>query len=65
MRPEDREEVAVSYKGSIIRVVKVNGLYKCPFCDSLFYTPGDLFSHILAHAANWLSARREVSSRWS
>lgn len=58
------EHVVVEYRGSIIRVQKVNGLYKCPYCDSLFFSERDLFRHILAHATRTLTARREPSSRW-
>lgn len=54
----------VEYNGSIIRVEKVNGLYKCPYCDSLFYSERDLFRHILAHVTRIIEARRASAHRW-
>ncbi len=59
-----REYEIIEYEGSILRVEKINGLYKCPYCGSLFYTPRDLFQHLLAHAKGTLNAQREPSSRW-
>ncbi len=56
--------IVVEYHGSIIYVETFKGLYKCPYCNALFYTEGDLFHHLVAHAKGTLSAQREPASRW-
>ncbi len=65
MRDQQGEEsVIIEYDGSIIRATKQGGLYKCPYCNALFYTPKDLLHHIVAHAKGLLNAQREPANRW-
>jgi 5-methylcytosine-specific restriction endonuclease McrA len=59
-----RKTFIVEYSDSIIYAEKIQGLYKCPYCNALFYTPKDLFHHIVAHAKGTLNAQREPASRW-
>jgi uncharacterized C2H2 Zn-finger protein len=54
------KEIKVSYKGSTIIVRKTDeGLLACPVCgEYLFYSEGDLFSHIASHAKGTLKRIR-------
>jgi len=59
------DNVVVEYAGSKLRVtVTSRGAFKCPLCNAVFFSERDLVSHIISHAMDLQSKRRQAPRRY-